>query len=128
MVEKTGPIASGKLHQMALEGHLRKTFRRHGRITPLLAKLSGKSLQTRSLLQRAKGVLPGFLPSGLSRIQERRPSIISSNSFPSALNEIGLGNPINANDPNLQSLRLPSDPNVAATGDGDWDEDNSEII
>ncbi len=113
MVEKTGLTASGRLHQMALESHLRRMFKNNGRITPSQAKSGIKrmsALFAQSLLQRSTG----SGPFGLSRLQERRASILSSNSFPRALNEMGLGgsNLINANDPNLKSLRLPSDPNI----------------
>lgn len=116
MVEKTGLTASGRLHQLALESHLRKMFKKNGRITPAQAKGSVKKMSTlfaQSLLQRSTG----SGPFGLSRLQERRASILSSNSFPRALNEVGMGGPstINANDPNLQSLRLPSDPNLTTT-------------
>lgn len=70
------------------------------------------ALFAQSLLQRSVG----SGPFGLSKLQERRASILSSNSFPRALNEMGMGGAsvINANDPNLQNLRLPSDPNIAA--------------
>lgn len=113
MVEKTGLTASGRLHQMALESHLRRRFKQNGRITPAQAKGSVKKMSflfAQSLLHRSTG----SGPFGLSRLQERRASILSSNSFPRALNEVGMGGPsiINANDPNLQSLRLPSDPNM----------------
>ena len=114
MVEKTGLTASGRLHQMALESHLRRMFKKNGRITPAQAKGSVKKMSAlfaQSLLQRSTG----SGPFGLSKLQERRASILSSNSFPRALNEMGVGGPgvISANDPNLQNLRLPSDPNVA---------------
>ena len=115
MVEKTGLTASGRLHQMALESHLRRMFKKSGRITPAQSRVGVKKMSAlfaRSLLQRATG----SGPFGLSRLQERRASILSSNSFPRALNEVGMGGPaiISANDPNLCSLRLPSDPNLAA--------------
>lgn len=112
MVEKTGLTASGRLHQMALESHLRKMFKKSGRITPAQVKGSIKKMSAlfaKSLLQRSSG------PFGLSQLQERRASILSSNSFPRALNEVGMGGPglDNTNDPYLQSLRLPSDPSLA---------------
>ena len=114
MVEKTGLTASGRLHQMALESHLRKMFKQNGRITPAQAKCSIKKISAifaQSLLQRSVG----SGPFGLSRLQERRASILSSNSFPQALNEIGIGGPslINANDPELKNLCLSSHTNLA---------------
>lgn len=118
MVEKTGLTASGRLHQMALESHLRRKFKQNGRITPAQAKGSIKKMSflfAQSLLHRSTAAGAG--PFGPSRLQERRASILSSNSFPRALNEVGMGGPsiINANDPNLQSLRLPSDLNMAGS-------------
>lgn len=110
MVEKTGLTASGRLHQMALESHLRRMFKKSGRITPAQARFGVKKMSAlfaQSLLQRSTN----SGPFGLSRLQERRASILSSNSFPRALNEVGLAGPslVNTNDPNLRSLRLPSD-------------------
>lgn len=117
MVEKTGLTASGRLHQMALESHLRRMFKKSGRITPAQSKSDVRrlsSLFAQSLLQRSSG----SGPFGLTRLQERRASILSSNSFPRALNEVGMTGPNmeNVNDPQLQSLRLPSDPNLAGEG------------
>lgn len=118
MVEKTGLTASGRLHQMALESHLRRMFKKNGRITPAQSRVGVKkmsSLFAQSLLQRSTG----SGPFGLSRLQERRASILSSNSFPRALNELGIGGPgiVNSNDPNLCSLRLPSDSHLPNKSD-----------
>lgn len=112
MVEKTGPESAERLHQIALEAHLRRTFGSKGtRVPPLpVNKNRGNrisALVARSLLQRDTGVP--------SRSEERRPSIISSNSYPCALNEIGTNAGMNANDPNLQNLRLPSDPHLSTS-------------
>lgn len=89
MVEKTGETASGRLHQIALESHLQRMFKKSGRLTPAKAKFGVKNMShlfAKSLLQRTSQ----SGPFGLSRLQERRASILSSNSFPRALNEIGL--------------------------------------
>ena len=110
MVEKTGPASSERLHQIALEAHLKKTFgSKSTRVPQQSNNKNGGSkitaLVARTLLQR---------DTPLSLIEERRLSIISSNSFPCALNEIGTNAGMNANDPNLQNLRLPSDPNLSS--------------
>lgn len=111
MVEKTGLTASGRLHQMALESHLRKMFKKNGRITPAQTKSGVRKMSAlfaQSLLQRSTG-------SGLSRLQERRASILSSSSFPRALNEVGMGGPeiVSSNEPTrVRSLRLPSDSSI----------------
>ena len=112
MVEKTGPASSERLHQIALEAHLRKTFgSKSARVPQQSTNRNGgskiKAHVVKTLLQR------DIAPS-LSRIDERRPSIVSSNSFPCALNEIGTNAGMNANDPNLQNLRLPSDPSLSS--------------
>ena len=114
MVEKTGPATAERLHQIALETHLRRTFgSKSTRVPPLQTSSSSErnkltALVARSLLRRDSTTM-------LSRIDERRPSIISSNSYPCALNEIGSNAGMNANDPNLQNLRLPSDPNLSTS-------------
>lgn len=114
MVEKTGPDSSERLHQIALESHLRKTFgSKSTRVPHQSINRNGggsgkiKAHVVRTLLQRDSA-------TPLSRIDERRPSIISSSSFPCALNEIGTNAGMNANDPNLQNLRLPSDPSLSS--------------
>ncbi len=112
MVEKTGPDSSERLHQIALEAHLRRTFgNKSTRVPQQVTNRNGgskiKAHVARTLLQRD-------IATPLSRIDERRPSIISSSSFPCALNEIGMNAGMNANDPNLQNLRLPSDPNLSS--------------
>ena len=112
MVEKTGPDSSERLHQIALEAHLRKTFgSKSTRLPQQSTNRNGgskiKAHVVRTLLQRDTA-------TPLSRIDERRPSIISSSSFPCALNEVGTNTGMNANDPNLQNLRLPSDPNLSS--------------
>ncbi len=89
MVEKTGETASGRLHQLALESHLQRMFKKSGRLTSAEAKFGVRNMShlfAKSLLQRTTG--SGAF--GLSRLQERRVSMLSSNSFPRALNEIGL--------------------------------------
>ena len=112
MVEKTGPDSSERLHQIALEAHLRKTFgNKNTRVSQQSINRNGgskiKTHLVRTLLQRDTA-------TPLGRIDERRPSIISSSSFPCALNEIGSNVGMNANDPNLQNLRLPSDPSLSS--------------
>ena len=108
MVEKTGDIASGRLHQIALESHLQKMFKKSGRLTPGQAKFGVKNMShlfAKSLLQRTSG----SGPFGLSRLQERRASILSSNSFPRALNEIGLSED-KAENPDSSSCNSPHFP------------------
>ena len=110
MVEKTGRLNAERLHQIALESHLRKTFGSRTRIAPPSKTFNNgvnkvSTLAARSLLQSSM--------TSLNRRDSRRPSIVSSNSFPCALNEIGSNAGMNANDPNLQNLRLPSDPNLS---------------
>ena len=106
MVEKTGPASSARLHQIAIETHLRKTF---GSKATRLAPPS--TFKNKVTTLAAKSLLQSSMTS-LNRRDSRRPSIVSSNSFPCALNEIGTNAGMNANDPNLQNLRLPSDPTL----------------
>ena len=109
MVEKTGPASSARLHQIAIETHLRKTFgSKATRLAPPSTLNNGVNKVT---TLAAKSLLQSSMTS-LNRRDSRRPSIVSSNSFPCALNEIGTNAGMNANDPNLQNLRLPSDPTL----------------
>lgn len=125
MVEKTGPASAERLHQIALKAHLGRTFGSKSTKVPLSTATSSNggsripALVARSLLQRDTS-------STLSRIEERRPSIISSSSYPCALNEIGTNTGMNANDPNLQNLRLPSDPNVSTSHRSMYEQEDVE--
>lgn len=116
MVEKTGLASAEHLRQIALGAHLMKTFGSKSTRVPAPPTCNDDSserskitaLVERSLLRRDSTTM-------LSRIEERRPSIISSSSYPCALNEIGTNAGMNANDPNLQNLRLPSEPNISTS-------------
>ena len=113
MVEKTGDTASGRLHQIALESHLQRMFKKSGRLCPAEAKFGVKNMShlfAKSLLQRSSG----SGPFGLSRLQERRASILSSNSFPRALNEIGISEQ-ETEDSSMNIQRMPSDPHIASS-------------
>ena len=112
MVEKTGPDSSKRLHQIALEAHLRKTLGNKSTRVPQQSINRNGGSKIKAHLVRT--LLQGDTATPLSRIDERRPSIISSSSFPCALNEIGTNVGMNANDPNLQNLRLPSDPSLSS--------------
>ena len=105
MVEKTGLNASGRLHQMALESHLKKKLQKNGRITPAQRKGVKRMsyLFAQSLLHRTTG--SGL--TGGSQLQERQASNFSSNTFPRTLSEMGVnGNP-------RTTQQLPSDPVIA---------------
>ena len=117
MVEKTGPGSAEHLRQIALGAHLRKTFGSKSTRVPAPPTMCNDDYSERSkitdLVERS--LLRRDSTTMLGRIEERRPSIISSSSYPCALNEIGTNAGMNANDPNLQNLRLPSEPNISTS-------------
>lgn len=110
MVEKTGPTSSERLHQIAIQAHLRRTFGSESTRVQQKSNIRNGGAGNKLTTVVAKTLLQRGSTTTLSRIEERRPSIVSSSSFPCALNEIGTNTGMNANDPNLQNLRLPSDP------------------
>ena len=125
MVEKTGPVSAERLHQIALNAHLRRTFgSKSTKVLPLASINNDQSSRMTALVART--LLQQDTATPLSRIEERRPSIISSSSYPCALNEIGTNAGMNANDPNLQNLRLPSDPNLSMSSRSMFQADTGE--